>query len=107
MNRNEARKLAETVTNEQLNEMFSVAQSSVKDWHETSRVNAGMTKGAAFNILSKGFGKDFDPKKSIHVLAKTNMLREFGEFLPGYEKPVRKEKTTRQPFHRDPDFIDF
>lgn len=107
MNRNEARKLAETVTNEQLNEMFKTAKEQVKNWDETSRNNIGLTRGVAFNILSKGFGKDFDPTKQIHIIGKTNMIREFGEFLPGYEKPVRKKKTDFKPTHQNPDFSDF
>ncbi|MCK9416585.1 hypothetical protein M0Q97_08020 [Candidatus Dojkabacteria bacterium] len=36
-----------------------------------------MTKGVSWNILAK----DFDVNANHHILAKINMVREFGEFL--------------------------
>ena len=58
-----------------------------------------MTKGAAWNILAK----EFDLEAKHHILGKTNMVREFGEFLPDELKPKKKEKTistanTPRPF---------
>lgn len=99
MNRNEARKLAETVTDEEINQMFLNAQKSIKDWGAVSRVNKGCTKGTAFNILSKG-------GVCKHILGRTNQIWEFGEFLPNYQKPVKKSKQQVKPVHQEPNFID-
>ena len=104
MNRSEARKIAETITNEQLYEMFKSAKENIKDWTKTSIVNKSMTKGVAWNILTK----DFNVNKKYHILAKTNMVREFGEFLPDDLK-IKKQKTiySGTPVHKDPDFTGF
>lgn len=78
MNKRSARKIAETITNDQLLEMFNRAKEGITDWTKTSSVNKGMTKGAAWNILAK----DFDVSAKHHILVKTNMVREFGDYLP-------------------------
>jgi hypothetical protein len=40
-----------------------------------------------------------------HILAKTNMVREFGEFLPDEIKPAKKSKRDiKPPIHHDPIF---
>lgn len=101
MNRNEARKIAETITNEQIKEMFDKAQSEIKDWSKVSTVNKGLTKGSAWNILTKGFKIDED----IHILAKTNMVREFGDFLPiELRIPKKTKRELKPPFHSEPIF---
>lgn len=100
MRRNEARNLADTITNQQLFDMLEKAKIGVKDWTKVSLVNKGMTKGTAWNIL----GKDFDVNKEYHVLAKANMIREFGEFLPEELKPKKKEKIKIVPHHQEPKF---
>ena len=93
MNRNEARKIAETITNEQIKEMFDKAQSEIKDWAKVSSVNKGLTKGSAWNILTKAFNVD----DKIHILAKTNMVREFGDFLPIELRIPKKIKKEMKP----------
>jgi hypothetical protein len=98
MNRNEARKLAETVTDDEIIQMFLNAQKSIKDWTEVSRVNKGLTKGTAFNILSKGVARS--------IIGKTNQIWEFGEFLPNYQKPIKKKKEYPKPTHQEPNFLD-
>lgn len=101
MNKNTAKSIAETITNEQLSQMFAAAKEGIKDWSKVSVVNKGMTKGVAWNILAK----DFDLTKNYHILAKINMVREFGDFLPDELKPKKKESGTKKaPFHQDPDF---
>lgn len=100
MTRNDARKLAETITNDQLEQMLTKAKENIKDWTKVSLVNKGLTKGSAWNIL----GANFDPTVQHHVLAKTNMIREFGEFLPEDLKPKKKEKVKIIPRHQDPKF---
>lgn len=101
MNRPDAKKIAQVITNEQLLEMFNNAKIGIKDWTKVSNVNKGLTKGTAWNILAK----DFDVNKTHHILGKTNMVREFGEFLPEELKPVKK---TRKKYdnlvHQEPKF---
>lgn len=101
MNKTEAKKIAETITNEHLLAMFEAAKAGIKDWTKISSVNKGMTKGMAWNILAK----DFDVKGKHHPIAKKNMIWEFGDFLPE-ELRARKQKIVREfkPVHRDPIF---
>ena len=101
MNRNDARRIAENITNQQLMDMFERAKLEIKDWTKVSIVNRGLTKGTAWNILAK----DFDTDTNYHILAKTNMVREFGEFLPNELKPIKKIKSQQtKPTHQDPIF---
>ena len=101
MNRSDARKIAETITNAQIQQMFDNAKANIKDWVKVSNCNAGLTKGAAWNILAK----DFDINHDYHILAKTNFVREFGEYLPNEIKPAKKKrKTLNTPVHQEPEF---
>lgn len=101
MNRNDARKIAETISNEQIQQMFENAKSKITDWTKVSTANKGLTKGTAWNILAK----DFDVNKTHHILAKKNMVWEFGDFLPE-ELKIKRQKTIRSipPAHQDPIF---
>jgi len=100
MRKHEARKIAEKITNKQIAAMFSAAKEGIKDWTKVSRVNKGMTKGAAWNILAA----KFDQSHNYHIMAKTNMVMEFGDFLPNdlRQKIVRRTKLT--PVHQNPNF---
>ena len=100
MNRTLAKKIAETITNEQLGQMFKSAKENIKDWTKVSSVNKGMTKGVAWNILAA----DFDPKHKYHILAKINMIREFGEFLPEelLKNPRKESSSCKPPVHQEP-----
>jgi len=100
MNRNDARKLAEVITNQELSDMLNAAKIGIKDWAQVSNVNKGMTKGVSWNILAK----DFNIDGTYHVIAKTNMIREFGNFLPNAKKPSKKQKTIIAVVHQDPIF---
>jgi len=101
MNKIDVRKIAETITNEQLQQMFDTAKSKITDWTKVSNVNKGLTKGTSWNILAKNFDVNFQH----HILAKTNMVREFGEFLPDELKPQRKvRQISNPPIHQDPKF---
>jgi len=104
MNRKDAKEIAETVSLEDLKQMFIKAQNSIKDWTQVSNVNLGLSKGVAFNILSKGIDKHTSAKE-IHIMGKTNMVREFGEYLPNYEKKIKPKKTYPAPSHQEPIFI--
>ncbi len=101
MNKIQAKSIAETVTNEQLREMLLNAQSEIIDWKQASTVNIGMSKGIAFNVFTAGF----DVNKPIHIMAKVNMIREFGEFLPGYEKPKKNSKAAVMVSHQEPNLF--
>jgi hypothetical protein len=100
MNRNDARKIAESITNAQLLDMLNRAKKEIKDWTKVSSVNKGLTKGTSWNVLAK----DFDVNHNYHIMAKTNMVREFGEFLPVEIKPKKKTKKNTNPVHQDPIF---
>jgi hypothetical protein len=101
MNRQDAKIIAERITNEQLKAMFDAAKVGIKDWTVVSSVNKGITKGVGWNVLAK----DFDIDKQYHRLSKQNMIREFGEFLPE-ELKVKKEpkRKPNPPTHHDPIF---
>lgn len=102
MNRPDARKIAEYITNDQLKQMFENAKKNTTDWKQVSYVNKIMTKGTAWNIL---FGA-FRPDGNNHVLGKTNMVREFGEFLPEEFKPkkFKKKSLSITAHHEEPNF---
>lgn len=100
MNRKLAKEIAETITNEQLQTMFDAAKVGITDWTVVSTVNKGLSKGTAWNILAS----DFDVNQKYHRMAKTNMIREFGNFLDESFKPAKKIKTTITPVHQEPKF---
>jgi len=99
MNRSNAKKIAETITNQELSDMFNAAKLGISDWTKVSSVNKGMSKGVAWNILAK----DFNVDGVHHIMAKINMVREFGEFLPS-QKPTKKEKQIVNIVHQEPIF---
>lgn len=104
MNRPDAKRIAETITNEQLLQMFNSAKENITDWTKTSNVNKSMTKGVAWNILAK----DFDVSNKYHNLVKINMIREFGEYLPKELKPVKhKRHSSKPPIHQEPNFDNY
>lgn len=101
MNRATAKEVAKTITNEQLKQMFDNAKKQIGDWTKVSNVNKTFTKGAAWNVLAKGF----DITYNYHWMAKVNMIHEFGEYLPEDLKPIRKVKDIMpDPVHQEPIF---
>ena len=103
MNRQNAKNIAETITNEQLKQMFDKAKANITNWHVISGVNKGMTKGHAWNILAS----NFDVNKKYHPLTVVNMIWEFGDYLPDELKPPNKTKhvqTGKYIHHTDPKF---
>jgi hypothetical protein len=102
MNRNDARKIAEKITNEQIKEMFDNAKNKITNWEKVSAVNKGITKGTAWNILAK----NFNVNTKYYMLARTNFVREFGEFL-SEELKIKKSKKSKPkylPLHQYPVF---
>lgn len=102
MNRTHAKLIAETITNEQLQDMFNNAKEKIKDWTAVSVVNKGLTKGTAWNILTKALDSGIDHNN----LGKINMIREFGEYLPTEILIPKKIKaiSDKPPVHQDPIF---
>lgn len=102
MNRKDAKAIAANITNEELLTMLTNAKKYIKNWKVRSIVNKSMTKGVAWNILAK----DFDVNYKYHILAKINMIREFGEYLPDHLKIMKEKKITdvKPIIHQDPKF---
>ena len=100
MNRNDAKEIAETITNQQIADMLKAAKEGIQDWTKRSSCNSSMTKGLAWNILAK----NFDVNKDYHSIAKKNMIWEFGDFLPENLKPTKVKKNLPIPVHQDPEF---
>ena len=102
MNKSDAKKIAETITFDQVEEMFNNAKANITNWEEVSAVNKGMTKGAAWNILKHGV----KPEIVNQPLALKNMIWEFGDHLPEHLKikKIRKNKTQTGFFHQKPIF---
>lgn len=102
MNKSDAKKIAETITFSQLQEMFNNAKENITDWTVVSNVNKQMTKGTAWNILFKGL----NPEIIVQKLAVKNMIWEFGDYLPEelkIKKPV-KQVSSLKLTHQDPRF---
>ena len=104
MNKTTAKKIAETVTNDQIQEMFDNAKANITDWTEKSSVNNCMTKGTSWNILYGAF-KNMRHGR-IRTLGLTNMIREFGDFIDGELVPNKKKsvKVEHKITHQEPIF---
>lgn len=102
MNRNDAKRIAATITNDELAEMFQRAKAEIKDWRRPSNVNKGMTLGASWNVIAK----NYDEKKDYPPNIKTIMVQEFGDFLPRYVKNRKGNQASdeRPLTHQDPIF---
>jgi len=88
----DAMRIAETITNKQLLEMISKAKSSITNWTRKSFVNENMTITKTWNILGKNYvGQDLD------VSVKRNMIYEFGEFLTDELKTKKVKKKLSDP----------
>lgn len=105
MNRTDANKIAETISSEHLLRMFQAAKENITDWTRRSRVNQSMTIGTAWNLLAK----DFSVHTNYSTHGISNMILEFGDYLPDYLKPNREktEKELPEPIHQEPDFSNF
>ena len=103
MNKTDAKRIAETITHDQLVAMFERAKAEITDWEKVSAVNPGMTKGAAWNILSTALKAGVGPR--MRQLAVTNMVWEFGDFLEDSLKPAKKNREPAPaPYHQQPNF---
>lgn len=106
MNKTDARKLADILTNQQIYDMFMEARASINRWGIRSQVNKSMTKGAAWNLLAA----NFDVTKKHHILGKKNMIWEFGDHLPDEILSTLKKTKTSLPkitIHQEPNFDNY
>ena len=102
MNKTQARKIAETITFPEVEQMFENAKKNITDWTEVSAVNKGMSKGTAWNILSDGL----NPRIIKQPLALRNMIWEFGDHLPDSARiePAKKTREKVSVHHEEPVF---
>jgi hypothetical protein len=100
MNRGDAKRIAQDITDDELGQMFENAKLGITNWSAVSSCNKWFSKGTAWNILYKAFALGHTGS----VLGRTNMIREFGDFLPGHKKPPRKPPTKISITHQEPIF---
>lgn len=101
MNRPQARKLAETVTVEQIKQMLDNAKTGILDWTHASVANKGISRGSHWNL----FCKDYSKKTEFSEMLKFRMIQEYGNFLPYHIRHQEiKKKDQAKPIHHDPIF---
>src|SRR5512137_932374 len=103
MNRADAKRIAETVTNDQLKAMFDRAQVGITDWRKPSAVTPSISKGASWNIMRRVDAGQLKRGRRDMLIIK-NMVWEFGDFLDDEIKPA-KQRASRpaiQVHHEDP-----
>jgi len=85
MNKSSARRIAETITRDQLLAMFERAKAEISDWTQPSRVNPGFSLGVVWNmtypLLMEG--------KGLRPTIITNMIWAFGDYLDESLKPAK------------------
>lgn len=105
MNRADAKRIAETVTNDQLKAMFDSAKVGITDWRKPSAVNPCISKGKSWNIMRRLDVAELKRGRRDMLIIK-NMVLEFGDFLDDEIKPA-KQRASRpaiQVRHEDPVF---
>lgn len=102
MNRKDAKLIAETITYEQLEQMFESAKENITDWTQTSTVNQTMSKGMAWNILYPALSEDMKYRST----GIKNMIWEFGDYLSDELKPtkVTEKELRKYVYHEEPKF---
>lgn len=97
LNKKQVRAIADTVTNQQLFEMFNAAQKLIVDWTKVSRISANITKGTAWNMLAA----NFNVNQEYSISEKREMVLEFGEFLTN---DIKYNADQNNPRHEEPKF---
>lgn len=102
MNKAAAKKIAANISRAQLSEMMQRAKLEISDWKVQSSVNSLFSKGKAWNILYPVFMSG----RPMSMPAITNMVWEFGDYLPENMKPKKtmRAKANTLPHHEEPDF---
>lgn len=105
MNKTDAKKIAQTITRDQLAMMFARAAIETKDWEKRSAVNKALTIGKSWNVLNGAFERGDLRGEKVRLMVYRNMIWEFGDFLPDELKPKKKPKPALpDPFHEEPMF---
>jgi CheY-specific phosphatase CheX len=102
MNKAAAKKIAASITRDQLSEMMQSAKLRISDWTAVSSVNPYVSKGKAWNI----FYPVFVSGRAMSIPAITNMVWEFGDYLADDLKPKKSvpSKHSVLPLHEEPVF---
>lgn len=101
MDKTHAKTLSLRLDNYHLKQMLDTAKEEIKDWTVASKINKGLSKGTAWNILAS----EFDVNNYVSNLHKYNLIREYGEYLPEDLQPRKKQpKPEVVPVHQDPIF---
>lgn len=100
MNLTDARKIAQTVTREQMADMFERAKTGVKDWTAISGVSPYYTKGRAWNQFYPVFMSGQHLSKPLLAY----MVHEFGDFLDEHLKYPYRARPVVDPLHEEPVF---
>lgn len=105
MNKTDAKKIAQTITHDQLGMMFARAAVEITDWEKRSAVNPSLTLGKSWNILHGAFTGDHIRGERVRLMIYKKMIWEFGDFLPDELKPEKKKRRQLpEPYHEDPAF---
>lgn len=105
MNRTDAKRIAETVTNDQLKVMFERARVGITDWRKGSAVNPCISKGKSWNIMRRiDVGQLKRGGRDMAIIK--NMVWDFGDFLDDGIKPEKKRasRPAINVHHEDPVF---
>lgn len=101
MNRANAKRIAETVTREELADMFARARMVITDWTKACPVNPAVSIGWTWNLMWPLFKKG--ERLSDPVIK--NMVWAFGDYLDESLKPEKKTRRTLPvPHHQAPIF---
>jgi hypothetical protein len=102
MNKLKAKRLLNLVSNEDIKEMLFNVKYKTEDWSESSIINVSLSKGAAWNILTK----DINFNEKLYHIHKLNLLREYGDYLPQRVLDqlvvVKKENPKVEVIHEEP-----
>lgn len=105
MNKRDAKQLADTITHEQLVDMFDRARNSITNWTTPSNANPSISLGAAWNMYYPCLMQNMPPLKLR--LVRTNMLWVFGDYLDEAlkpKKPDQRKAAAINVFHQEPVF---
>lgn len=104
MNKTDAKRIAENISIDSLELMLKNAKEGIKDWSKRSNINKSLDRGAAWNILAKCIAplKNGEMRRTESII-KTNLIREYGEFLPKELRSKPRKPPLPDPYHQKPD----
>lgn len=95
ISQSDAKKIAQKITNEQVDQMLEKAAYSIRDWNVRSRVNKTFSIAWTWNILASK-RNSLPEHRRIRNGIVANLILDFGHFLPKNLIPLprqKKEKT--------------